>query len=128
MNDTFCKDIKKDLKRELNFKPSNLRHTIFGSRNGVGLDGKLEILPGWVGISRLSVWYFRVTKTGDPWNVMVKAGARLLEVFQIITYRFLSYRRRYNRFSTVNSYYVLWFAEPRIGQPAHGRVGRATKS
>ena len=63
---TFCKDIKKDLKRELNFKLSNLRRTIFGSRNGVGLDGKLEILPGWVGISRLSESYFRVTKTGDP--------------------------------------------------------------
>jgi len=44
LDDTFCKDIKKDLKRELNFKPRNLRRTVFGSRNGVGLDGKLKIL------------------------------------------------------------------------------------
>ena len=50
--DAFCKDIKKDLKRELNFKPSNLHRTIFSTRNGVGSDGKPKILLGWVGKRR----------------------------------------------------------------------------
>ena len=33
----------------------------------------------------LSESYFRVTKREDLWNEMVKAGAHLLDVFQIIT-------------------------------------------
>ena len=57
-------------------------------------------------ISRLSESYFRVTKRENPWNEMVKAGAHLLDLYQIITSRFLSYKRRYYRFSTANSYYV----------------------
>ena len=36
LDNAFCKNIKKDLKRELNFEPSNLYRTIFRGKNGVG--------------------------------------------------------------------------------------------
>jgi hypothetical protein len=52
LDDAFCKNIKKDLKRELNFEPSNLHRTIFGGKNGVGWDGKQKVLPGWIGKRR----------------------------------------------------------------------------
>jgi hypothetical protein len=35
LDNAFCKNIKKDLKQELNFKPSNLHRIIFGGKNGV---------------------------------------------------------------------------------------------
>ena len=47
-DNSFCKNIKKDLKRELNFKPSNLHRTIFRGKNGVGWDGRQKVLPGWI--------------------------------------------------------------------------------
>ena len=40
LDNAFCKNIKKDLKRELNFKLSNSHRIIFGSKNGLSLDGK----------------------------------------------------------------------------------------
>lgn len=48
-DDAFCKNIKKNLKKELNFKPSNLHRTIFSGKNGLSLDNKQKILPNWVG-------------------------------------------------------------------------------
>ena len=45
LDDAFCKNIKKDLKRELNFEPSNLHRIIFRGKNGIGWDGKPKILP-----------------------------------------------------------------------------------
>ena len=35
LDNAFYKNIKKDLKQELNFKPSNLYRIIFGGKNGV---------------------------------------------------------------------------------------------
>jgi len=35
LDDAFCKNIKKDLKWELNFELSNLHRTIFGGKNSV---------------------------------------------------------------------------------------------
>ena len=52
LDNAFCKNIKKDLKWELNFKPSNLYRTIFGGKNGVSWDGKQKVLPGWIGKRR----------------------------------------------------------------------------
>ena len=52
LDDAFCKNIKKDLKRELNFEPSNLHRIIFGGKNGVSWDGKQKVLPGWIGKRR----------------------------------------------------------------------------
>ena len=45
LDNAFYKNIKKDLKRELNFKLSNLYRTIFSSKNGLSLDSKQKILP-----------------------------------------------------------------------------------
>ena len=44
LNNAFCKNIKKDLKRKLNFKLSNLHKTVFSSKNSISLNNKQKIL------------------------------------------------------------------------------------
>ena len=48
----FTKILKKNLKRELNFKLSNLYKTVFNSKNGISLDGKQKIFFNWIGKQR----------------------------------------------------------------------------
>ena len=43
-DNAFYKNIKKDLKRELNFKLSNLYRIIFSSKNSLSLNSKQKIL------------------------------------------------------------------------------------
>ena len=45
LDNAFYKNIKKDLKWELNFKLSNLYKIIFRGKNSVSWDSKQKILP-----------------------------------------------------------------------------------